>query len=88
MRQRQRAPYPVPLEEEGTQACAGKDTDTFFPPSGITGDPLEAIKTICRDCPFHFPCLAFALDRPSLGGIWGGTTERDRNGMRRNRRAS
>ncbi len=48
----------------------------------------RAIKAICGQCPVRQPCLSYALALgPSLArGIYGGTTERKRDDIRRNRR--
>lgn len=56
-----------------------------------SGEPDEDTKRalkICQTCPEQDPCLEYALSLP-IGqdiGIWGGTTERQRERIRRNRR--
>jgi Transcription factor WhiB len=42
-----------------------------------------AAKALCRTCPVRACCLAAALIRPELHGIWGGLTERERRPLRR-----
>lgn len=72
-----------------------RDTpELFFP----TGDRRQVAlltaeaKKVCRGCPFQRPCLDFAMTqtdghgRPVLG-IWAGTTEGDRDRLRRRRAA-
>lgn len=77
-------PYPVPPHLEGTQACYGVDTDDFFPGKGRDADKQTAdAKSTCRSCPFVQDCLAYALARPDLYGIWGATTHQERAALRR-----
>jgi len=61
-------------------ACKDHDVDLWFPNKGDRG--LEA-KAICRTCPVRAECLEFALLRPSVLGVWGGSTEFERLQMRR-----
>ena len=82
-RHRPRAPYPVPADREGEQACAGVDTDLFFPPDGWQRAAVERARTICRSCPFLAACTAYAMDRPALHGMWGGLTQAERAALRR-----
>ncbi|MPZ74006.1 MAG: WhiB family transcriptional regulator [Nitriliruptorales bacterium] len=68
-------------------ACIGEDPELWFPP-GHTGESLrqaEAAKTICRRCDVREACLAWALDNDAWG-IWGGTTQAERDAMTRRRR--
>jgi WhiB family redox-sensing transcriptional regulator len=60
-------------------ACRGRGTTEFFPIGG--GDSLSA-RLVCRSCPVAKECLEYALERPGLKGIWGGTSERHRDRMR------
>lgn len=60
-------------------ACLDVDPDVFFPAKGSDG---AAAKRICWRCPVRQQCLAMALPDPSLIGIFGGTTERERQKMR------
>lgn len=67
-------------------ACAGMDTELFFPSGpGVPADP-EA-KAACATCPVRSECLGFALDHPRRAshGIWGGMTEDERTAERRRR---
>ena len=43
---------------------------------------LSAAKAICDSCPLKIECLEYALTRGEIG-IWGGTTEEQRNSLRR-----
>jgi WhiB family redox-sensing transcriptional regulator len=62
--------------------CHGQATATWFPAMG--GD-LETPKAICELCPVLAECRAYALERPGLMGIWGGTSDRERIRMRKAR---
>ena len=55
--------------------CIGMDPERFFP---IAAPELEILAT-CAACPVRQECADYA-DAEGLGGIWGGTTERERRG--------
>ncbi len=80
------APYP---EFTGEQHCAGDDVNLFFPLNGTSVGHRDAVE-ICAGCPFAAPCYAYALDRPRVYGIWGGSTHKQRKQARaaRGRRAA
>jgi len=60
--------------------CTQVDPAVWFPIKG--GSPRPA-KAICARCDILANCLQDALDDPSLEGVWGGTTEREREHLRR-----
>jgi WhiB family redox-sensing transcriptional regulator len=60
--------------------CAQTDPEEFFPGKG---SDVRAAKAVCAGCPVLNTCRAYALDRPNLSGIWGGTSERERKALRR-----
>jgi WhiB family redox-sensing transcriptional regulator len=64
--------------------CLGLDPEIFFP--GRDYDAQQYALSICRDCSVQQPCLEFILSVEEGGGVWGNTTERQRKGMRGNRR--
>jgi WhiB family redox-sensing transcriptional regulator len=68
---------PAPWMAEGL--CREVDGDLWFPEVGFSG---KEAKRICRACPVREQCLALALEQGEQG-IWGGTSERDRQRMRR-----
>lgn len=75
---------PPPPNFDGSQLCAQTDPELFFPHKGGTSAPA---KRICGRCEFLNPCRRYALtarggDRP-VTGVWGGTSERDRQRIRR-----
>jgi WhiB family transcriptional regulator, redox-sensing transcriptional regulator len=76
-------------------ACSTTDPELFFPhetelPSGKVisryGD-IAAAKKICSECPLKLDCLEYALRTHEIG-IWGGTTESQRELLRKNQRIS
>jgi WhiB family transcriptional regulator, redox-sensing transcriptional regulator len=62
----------------------GHDTVTrlFFPAPGESHEPAKAI---CGACVVRAQCLEYALETPEHHGIWGGYSERERQGIRRDR---
>ncbi|MEU0783280.1 WhiB family transcriptional regulator [Streptomyces sp. NPDC006173] len=44
--------------------------------------PAEA-RALCAGCGFLEACRVYGLEHPELFGVWGGTTRRERQGMRR-----
>ena len=86
---------------DGTQPCMKTDPEIFFPElpekekgERVTGPERRSYniavitaKSICKSCAFVQPCLDYALTT-SVVGIWGATTERERNTVRRSRRMS
>ena len=68
-------------------SCAGMPTETFFRPDDVTTVEWRAhvqiVKKMCEDCPAQAECLEHAL-RHEGDGIWGGTTETEREVMRQN----
>jgi hypothetical protein len=51
----------------------------------VTADK-RAAKAICANCPVRTLCRAYALGSGELYGIWGGTTERERQSAATQRR--
>src|SRR5690606_27545378 len=64
-------------------ACLGADPDLFFPPPGPYG--AEDAKAICQGCPVRAECLDYAVTTAQKYGIWGGTNERERREIRKQR---
>lgn len=86
-------PYPAPLEEAlatirpawHTRAvCAPDHGELFF--SDRATDQRRA-KVICRTCPVRHDCLEYALTTGQQWGVWGGLTSKERDLVRRARRA-
>lgn len=69
-------------------ACRGEDVHLFYPNAdqknsegGVRKFQLQAIQ-LCNKCEVKDPCLEYAIKFEPLG-IWGGTTEVEREFMRR-----
>lgn len=67
--------------------CLGADPDLFFPERGAS---TSEAREICRTCMVKEDCLEFAIKyRHDLldtkFGIWGGTSERERRRIIRQR---
>lgn len=71
---------PAELTENG--ACVGTDVQSFYPESADGKGASRTPKKVCRNCDVVDVCLAWALANDERG-IWGGTTDRERNRMRR-----
>jgi WhiB family transcriptional regulator, redox-sensing transcriptional regulator len=55
--------------------CRGMDPGGFVTSRAT---PDEAATELCHACPVREDCLDFALARPELVGVWGGTTQMER----------
>lgn len=64
-------------------ACNGLDPAIFFPDSE---ESAEEAKSICALCPVCISCLEHALASRERDGVWGGTTEKERRRIIRQRR--
>jgi WhiB family redox-sensing transcriptional regulator len=67
---------PVP---EFVGLCAEVDPELFFPEKGSSAGRAKAL---CRRCPEVVECLRWAMDHDERG-IWGATSDRQRERMRR-----
>jgi hypothetical protein len=65
--------------------CGQADAEAWFPEKGI---PTRPAKAICAACPVRVDCLEDALERHEPWGIWGGTSERERQRIRAERAAA
>lgn len=63
--------------------CRDLDPAIFFPNDGIG---VQAAQRICAECPVRTPCLEYALANHVDHGVWGGTSERERRRLLRQRR--
>lgn len=66
-------------------ACRGLDPQIFFPE---TADEEDLALGICAECAVRIACLEHALARREKVGVWGGTTDKDRRRIVRQRRRS
>jgi WhiB family transcriptional regulator, redox-sensing transcriptional regulator len=72
-------------------ACRHCAPELFFPIGSTAADvvaDIEEAKAICATCPVRPECLRYAIETPQEYGIWGGTTEDERRGLRRAMRAA
>jgi WhiB family redox-sensing transcriptional regulator len=80
------SPYAQPIDLDrswtGRAACLGCDPDLFYP---SRGESCVEAKAVCQVCPVRTECLEFALATGETLGIWGGTSERERRRIRRER---
>jgi WhiB family transcriptional regulator, redox-sensing transcriptional regulator len=67
---------------ERRAACAGQDTDVFFPHASGTA-AVEKAKAVCRSCPVTQACLMQALRNGDEFAVLGGTTPDERRLIRR-----
>jgi WhiB family transcriptional regulator, redox-sensing transcriptional regulator len=70
-------------------ACQGEDPELFFPVAaqGSALSQISAARAVCQHCAVAAMCLAYAL-HTSQAGIWGGTTQEERQAMRERHRRS
>ena len=80
---------------DSTPACSTVDPELFFPqevevaPNKVVSRYLNfsEAKQICASCPLVLQCLEYALRNVEIG-IWGGTTESQRESLRKKRNIS
>lgn len=72
----------VPWMEDGLCRQAA-NPDAWFPTTGQHNATTRTAMRVCRSCPVVETCLNYALERPDLQGIWGGTTNRERKAFHR-----
>lgn len=70
-------------------ACVGTDPEIFYPAEGGGQFLAHEAKAVCATCPAatRSRCLEYALSLPASAdhGVWGGTTESERNEIRKER---
>ncbi len=61
-------------------ACRDADPELFFPVTahGPGKEEIEQAKALCAGCRVRRQCLQFALATHQMHGVWGGTTEDER----------
>ncbi|WP_420625178.1 WhiB family transcriptional regulator [Candidatus Poriferisodalis sp.] len=65
------------------RSCADTDPNVFFPSDGAG---VIAAQKVCAECPVKDPCREYALANNITHGVWGGTSERQRRRILRDRR--
>jgi WhiB family redox-sensing transcriptional regulator len=63
--------------------CRYEPPTTFFPSDGVG---VEHAKVVCSTCPVQSMCLEYALEHRIDHGVWGGTSERQRRRILKQRR--
>lgn len=63
--------------------CRFEPPATFFPSDGVG---VEHAKQVCAACPVQRRCLEYALTNRIDHGVWGGTSERQRRRILKQRR--
>jgi WhiB family redox-sensing transcriptional regulator len=71
-----------PLDWQGKARCTEVDPEIFFPERGGSS---RAARAVCADCEVRLECLEYALNNKEQFGIWGGTSERERRRLRKER---
>jgi hypothetical protein len=66
---------------QGMGECRSVGDDTWFPDSGQAELRAAAVAR-CGFCPVRRSCLAYALSEGEDYGIWGGTTDTQRDALR------
>jgi len=62
-------------------ACHGRNDDAMFPDSNR--EQKVAAQFCQLRCEVQTECLSYALEADERWGVWGGTTERERERLRR-----
>ncbi len=63
--------------------CRNEPPSRFFPSDGVG---VDAARQLCATCPVKSACLEYALRNKIDHGVWGGTSERERRRILRQRR--
>jgi len=68
--------------------CEGIDTDMFFTEEDSKSYTYkESLIKICGNCKAKVECLEYAVSNYEILGWWGGTSEKQREDLRRARKA-
>lgn len=71
-----------PLDWQVHARCTDVDPEIFFPERGGSS---KAARAVCSGCVVRAQCLEYALNNKEQFGIWGGTSERERRRLRKER---
>lgn len=71
-----------PVDWQTHARCAEVDPEIFFPERGGSS---KAARSVCNVCLVRSQCLEYALNNKEQFGIWGGTSERERRRLRKER---
>ncbi len=73
-----------PVDWQAKARCTEVDPEIFFPERGGSS---KAARQVCSNCQVRAQCLEYALNNKEQFGIWGGTSERERRRLRKERAA-
>jgi WhiB family redox-sensing transcriptional regulator len=85
-RQRQDPPPGWWLPDLPDAACQEFPELPWVPDPGYNGKDFPRMRRICAGCPELERCRRIAVNTPSLIGVWGGLTARERMRLRRESR--
>lgn len=70
--------------------CTQTDPELFFPhgKGSVTKFMANRAREVCYRCPVIAECRQYAIERPSLQGVWGGTTDEQRRELRKEARSA
>ena len=71
-----------PVEWQAKARCSEVDPEICFPERGGSS---KAARAVCNKCDVRSQCLEYALNNKEQFGIWGGTSERERRKLRKDR---
>lgn len=79
-----------PLSWQDRARCRGQNTELFYPDGMSLGAAKQRIRDarrFCQPCRVRRHCLLYALALPDIldRGVWGGTSENQREEIRRGR---
>jgi WhiB family redox-sensing transcriptional regulator len=74
-----------PMFDTTEASCRDKNPDIFMPEGVDHIRITREAKAICSECPLVLTCLEYAI-RNKEWGIWGGTTMKERDYIRRHPR--
>ena len=69
-----------PMPWRDAAACHGLDPALFVTERG---EDAATAKAVCATCAVKAECLDYALTSPTILGIWGGTSHRERRAIRK-----
>lgn len=71
------------LDWQERALCAQAGPEFFFP---APGSSTREAKQLCGACEGRVACLEYALANDERFGVWGGLSEKEREGLRRKER--
>lgn len=76
------------LPELPRAACRGMEVTLFIgdpragSPGGSDQERVYRARQVCWPCPERHPCREYAIANPKMLGVWGATTEKERQAIR------